>query len=167
MTSKGQVWSMDAISALVLLSLMFLLTILLWNNLAFRWNSSDDYRQMQTNAFFAGDALMTTSGYPRSWEMLDKIDGNITSFGLATSRNELSPVKLERLVAENGTAYPHLKRGLGLSKYDLSINVTDLEREESYYEIGKFAGGLDTVVITERMGLLNGTPVIVRMEVWR
>lgn len=158
---------MDAISAMVLLSLIFLLSILLWNNLALRWNSSDEYRQMQTHAFFAGDALMTTSGQPESWEMLAAIDGNITSFGLATGRNELSHLKLGRLVAENDTAYPHLKRGLGLAKYELSINVTDMEREHSYFEIGKFAGGLDTVVVSERMGLLGGTPVMVRIEVWR
>ena len=44
--------------------------ILLWNGLAIRWNVDQEYRQMFTDAVFAADALLTTPGYPESWENL-------------------------------------------------------------------------------------------------
>jgi len=165
-SKKGQVWSLDIASAAVVISFILLFAILIWNNLAIRWNSTNDYRQMQTDAMFAAEALMTTSGYPESWEMLPQIDDNITSIGLVNGRNELSHLKLKKLVDENATAYGHVKRRLGVQRYELGIRITDIEREEAYYEFGRFSGALDTVVAFERLGILNGSMVVMQVEVW-
>ena len=166
-SKKGQTWSVDFTLAVVIVSFILLLSILLWNNLALRWNAADDYRQMQTNAMFAAEALMTTPGEPKSWEMLPQIDGSITAIGLVDGRNELNSLKIEKLVSENATAYGVVKQRLGVSHYELGINITDLGRNTSHYEFGMFAGGMDTAVVFERMGMLNGTPVIVQVEVWK
>ena len=166
-SKKGQTWSVDFTLATVIVSFILLLSLLLWNNLALRWNTANDYRQMQTDAMFAAEALMTTTGEPRSWQMLPQIDENIAAIGLVDSRNELNTLKIEKLVSENDTAYGFVKQRLGIPQYELGINITNLERDTSYYEFGRFAGGMDTVVTFERMGMLNGSTVMVQVEVWR
>jgi hypothetical protein len=166
-SKKGQTWSIDLMAATVLVTIIMLFSLLLWNNIAVRWNTANDYRQMQTDAMFAAEALMTTAGEPAGWEKLAQIDDNITAIGLADSRNELSYLKLEKLVSENATAYSVVKRRLGVPQHELGIRVTDVERDNTHYEFGRFAGGMNTSVVFERMGMLNGTPVIVQVEVWR
>lgn len=166
-SKKGQTWSIDFILAAAIVAFILLFSLLMWNNLALRWNAANDYRQMQTDAMFAAEALMTTSGEPKSWEMLPQIDENITSIGLANGRNEINTLKIEKLVSENATAYGIVKRRLGVQTYELGVNITNLERDVSYYEFGRFGGGMDTAVVFERMGLLNGSPVMVQVEVWR
>jgi hypothetical protein len=165
LSKKGQIWSVDLASAAVILAFVLLFFILMWNMLAIRWNTTGDYMKMQTDAMFAAEALMTTPGEPNSWEMLSI--NNATSIGLVSGRSELNKVKIEKLISENSTNYLLIKRKLGLQKYDLGFNITDMENNESYYEFGRFAGGLDTAIIFERMGILDEKPVKVRIEVWK
>ena len=152
---------------MVLLSFMLLFSLILWNSLAARWKTSADYRQLQTDALFASDALMTTSGQPYSWEMRSSIDNNISVIGLANGRNELSAAKIEKLVAANSSAYGLVKEKLGLSRYELFINITSIEGNSVGYVFGRPPGGMNSSVAYERLGLLNGTPVSVKIEVWR
>ena len=53
MARKGQIWSVDMIAGIAIITLILLIFILLWNNTAIRWNNSNDYRKMQTDAVFA------------------------------------------------------------------------------------------------------------------
>jgi hypothetical protein len=161
---KGQIWSIDFTSGAVLLTVILLLFILSWNNLAVRWNSSNEYRQMQTDAIFASEALMTTPGDPPSWEMMDNIS-SINTIGLANGRNELNTLKIEKLVASN-SSYDLIKQKLGVQKYELGIRITNLEKDITHYEFGMFSDGLQTSVIFERIGIINATPVMVNVEVW-
>ncbi len=154
-------------TAAVILSFILLFSMLVWNSLAMRWNSSSDYREMQTDALFAAEALMTTPGTPKSWEMLPQMNGSITTIGLVNSRNELNRLKIEKMVSENDTAYGLVKNRLGLQRYELGINITSLDKRAAYYEFGAFPGGLENAVVFERMGILNETPVMVRIEVWK
>jgi hypothetical protein len=164
---KGQIWTADFTSGIVVLTLVVLLFLLSWNSLAARWNSSNEYRQMQTDAILASEALMTTSGYPPSWEMGGPLNAsNISAMGLVNGRNELNRFKIEKLVAENESSYYMVRERLGVQRYELGIRITDLERETTLYEYGRFGGGLESQVTFERMGILEGTPVIVQVEVW-
>jgi hypothetical protein len=164
-SKKGQIWSTDFITGAVMLTIILLLFMLSWNNLAVRWNTSNDYRQMQTDAIFASEALMTTPGYPYSWEMMDNIS-TINTIGLVNGRNELNTLKVHKLV-ESNSSYELVKQKLGVQRYDLGIRITDLEQETTHYEFGAFHQGLSTLVIVERMGMLNDTPVMVSVEVWK
>ena len=164
-SKKGQIWTSDFISGAVLLTIIILLFILSWNNLAVRWNSSNDYRQMQTDAIFASEALMTTSGSPASWEMMGNIT-DISTLGLANGRNELNTLKVEKLV-ESNSSYLFVKERLGLQRYEMGLRITNLEKDTTYYEFGAFPSGLNTSVIIERMGILNSSPVMVNLEVWQ
>lgn len=163
---KGQIWSIDFSAGILLLAFILLIFILVWNNLAIRWNSASAYRQMETGAIFASEALISTGGEPVGWEML----GNISeagALGLASGRNELSTPKIERLVLENSTSYDFIRARLGLQKYELGISIMSLDREDTIYEFGRFSSGMQDSVVLERLGILNRTPVIVRTEVWR
>lgn len=167
MSSKGQIWTIDLTSASVILSFILLLSLITWNGIAGRWNSADSYMKMHTNALFAAESLMTKSGVPKSWEMRSQIDGNISSIGLVNGRNELNNLKMEKLVSENETAYDNVKERLGLQKYELGIRVSNIENNVTYHEFGKFAESDSTTAIFERMGILNESAVIVRIEVWK
>ncbi len=162
---KGQIWATDFTAGVVILSFILLFFLLIWNSLAVRWDSSSEYLQMHTDAILASEALMSTSGEPKGWEL-----GNITdssALGLVNGRNELSEMKIQKLVSENSTSYYLVKERLGVQGYELGIKIMDIEREDVYYEFGKSSGGLDDSVMFERMGILNKTPVIVNVEVWK
>jgi hypothetical protein len=166
-SKKGQIWTIDFTSGAVMLTIVLLLFLLTWNSLVVRWNYSNDYRQMQTDAIMAAEALVSTTGEPNSWEMLPALnDSNIKAMGLTDSRNVLNLMKVEKLVAENATAYYIVRERLGVQRYDLGIRILDLERENTYYEFGKFSGGLDTVVVYQRLAVLEGEPVVLHVEVW-
>ncbi len=165
-SSKGQIWSTDFIAAVLALTFILLLFFLLWNGINIRWHNSIDYWQMQAAAVFASEALVSTPGDPGTWEQLDDIEDSY-AIGLVNGRNELNERKIIRLVSENDTSYRFVKERLGVQRYELGIRITDMGRETSYHEFGKFAGPMDTTVLLERVGLLNETPVMVQVEVWR
>lgn len=152
-----------------LVALMFILTlyILMWNNTAQRWNSDSRYASMETSAFMASESLLATPGEPESWEMLQHIDGNVSAIGLVNGRNELNRMKLEKLVSENATAYHAIKARLGMQRYEFGMRITDLDGRTVYYEFGRFSAGmLNNSLSFERLGILDGEPVVVHMEVW-
>ncbi|MBI5046576.1 hypothetical protein HZC07_02490 [Candidatus Micrarchaeota archaeon] len=166
---KGQIWSVDLISGLFILTIVLLIFILIWNSLSYRWNSTNDYRLMETAGIFASESLMATPGDPPSWEMLPQIDNsNISAFGIVNGRAELNNMKLQKMVDENATAYDQIKQRVGLGKYELGIRITNLGKNTTYYEFGKFTGGLNTTANFDRVGLINQTiPVVVHIEVWK
>lgn len=166
-TRKGQLWSTDFVAALSILTFILLFSMVFWDNLAARWNSAEDYRQMQTDAFFAADALMTSPGDPPSWEMLPALDDNVSSIGLANGRNELNAVKLGRLAGANASTYDLVKRRLGVQRYGLHVGITDLDGDMLYYEFGTQPGPENSVVVLKRLGMLNNTPVSAEIKVWK
>jgi len=159
---------MDLMSGIVVLSIMVLIFALSWNDLVARWHASQNYREMETAALFASEALMGTSGEPRGWESLPVMNSSgLTSFGLVSGRNELNKLKVEHLVAANATSYDVVRERLGVQRYQLGIRFLDLNRTQVFYEFGNFAGAMNPSVVVERIGILENKPVLVRMEVWQ
>jgi hypothetical protein len=164
---KGQTWAVDFIAGIAVLTFIIMLFMLMWNGIAMRWNSATRQMAMEESAFFASESLLATPGVPPSWEMLPHIDGNVSAMGIASGRNELNRAKLDKLVAENATAYDTVKARLGLQRYQFGMNVTDLSRSTAYYTFGEFSGGaLNNSITFDRFGILDGSPVLVHMEVW-
>ena len=165
---KGQIWSMDLISASVLLIFIILLIMLAWNTLIIRWNIANEYRQMNSVALIASEVLLSGPGNPPSWEVFSGLnESNLKSMGIVYGRNVLNPQKLGKLISLNNTTYDFFKQRLGAGKYDFGMNITDMNRNTSSYLFGKFPAQLNVSVILERMAVLNQTPVIVRFVVWR
>jgi hypothetical protein len=165
---KGQIWSLDFISGITLMSLLIMLFILEWNYLSIRWNTSSGYREMFGGALYAAEALFTTAGNPAGWERLAAPDeDNLLSIGLVNSRNELDNQKLEKLAALNSSAdYELVRTKLGIPGYQLHLNISDLEGNITHFEYG-IASELNNSVVVERFVLLNDTVAKARMEVWR
>ncbi len=164
---RGQMWSIDFIIGIMVLSFILMLYLIMWNTITIRWSTISKATSMDSSAFFAAESVMVTPGEPESWEMLPHIDGNVSAIGLANGRNELSRMKLEKLVAENATAYDTIKNRLGIQRHEFGMRVTDITKNTMYYEFGKFsAGALNNSLSFDRLGLLDGQPVIVHMEVW-
>lgn len=160
-------WSFDFITGLVALSFILMLYMLMWNTIALRWNAISQHTKMEVSAFFASESLLATPGEPEGWEMLPHIDGNVSAIGLVNGRNELNRMKLDKLVAENATAYSTIKARLGIQRYQFGMRITDLSSDIIYYEFGKFsAGSRNNSLSFERFGILDNKPVIVHMEVW-
>ncbi len=157
---------MDLAAGILVLLFILALFMVLWNSIALRWNSAGQHTAMEASAFFASESLLATPGEPESWEMLQHIDGNVSAIGLVNGRNELNRMKLEKLVAENATAYTAIKARLGLGRYELGMRVTDLSDNVVYYEFGKFSSTLNNSLKFERFGMLDGAPVLVHLEVW-
>ncbi|MEW6722953.1 MAG: hypothetical protein AB1324_06850 [Candidatus Micrarchaeota archaeon] len=144
-----------------------MLFMLMWNATATRWGVIGSHTEMEAAAAFASESLMATRGFPVSWEALPHIDGNVSAIGLANGRNELSRAKLEKLVSENATAYGTVRARLGLQKYSFGMRVSDISDNIALYEFGEFSPAPtgDSLSFV-RLGVLDGEPVIVHMEVW-
>jgi len=163
---KGQAWVMDFTVGIVALTLILVLHMIVWNTLAQRWNSAGEATAMGSSAYFASESLLATPGEPESWEMLPHIDGNVSAIGLVNGRNGLDRMKLDKMMAENATAYQAIKARLGMARYEFGMRITDLAGNEMYYEFGKFSSGLNNSLTFDRFGILDEEPVIVHMEVW-
>jgi hypothetical protein len=145
-----------------------MLFMIMWNDMAMRWNAGSRHMEMEESAFMASEALMATTGEPKSWEMLQHIDGNVSAIGLVNGRNELNRMKLGKLVEEDATAYETVKQRLGLQRYEFGVNVTSLDGSVTHYAFGRFCGGsMNSTVGFVRLGILDGSPVIVHLEVCR
>jgi hypothetical protein len=158
---------MDFTNGLLALSFILVLYIVMWNTIALRWNAASAQTGMESSAFLASESLLATRGVPESWEMLPHIDANVSAIGLVNGRNELSRMKLDKLVSENSTAYSTIKARLGMERYDFGLRITDLSGNTVYYVFGKFSNpALGNSISFDRLGILDGNPVIVHMEVF-
>ncbi len=155
---------------MTLLSIMVLLFVLEWNYLALRWNTSSSYREILGRAIFASDALFTTNGDPVGWERIANVtENNISSIGLANSRNSLDNEKLNKLLLMNASQddYELVLSRIGLAGCQMYIKITDLFDNSTYYTYGR-QSGLNNSAVVDRFVILNGTTVAkAKLEVWR
>ena len=157
---------MDFTTGLLALSFILMLYIVMWNAIALRWNAASAQTGLEASAFLASESLLATPGVPESWEVLPHIDANVSAIGLVNGRNELVRAKLDKLVSENASAYATIKARLGMQRYDFGLRITDLADNIIYYQFGKFSNPtLGNAVDYDRLGILDGNPVIVHVEV--
>ena len=169
-TKKGQIWSLDLISGITLMSIMVLLFVLEWNYLALRWNTSSSYREILGKAIFASDGLFTTPGDPPGWERIANVtENNVNAIGLADSRNALDNEKLDKMMRMNASQndYELMLAKLGLAGCQMHLTIGDLYDKTTYYDYGR-PSGLNNSAVVDRFVLLNGTIVAkAKFEVWR
>ena len=157
----------DFVVGLIAISFVMLLYTLLWNNIATRWEVSNKAAALEESALFASESLLGTTGEPKGFELLPQINSSVRAIGLVNSRNELSRLKIEKLILENASSYSTVKSRIGLSKYEFGFYITDLQRNQRYYEYGQFStGSLNNSVNFDRFAILDNEPVIFHMEVW-
>lgn len=164
----GQIWSMDFFSVSTIIVLLLVLFIFSWNFMALRWNNIQSYDEMWITGVAAADALTVSAGQPYGWEDLEILnDSTIEAFGLANSRNILDENKLSSFSNVSASNYTFTKDKLGLRKYEFFANITDLNREQTYYYFGTSPTNLNETVSFDRFMVLDGDIVILRLEVWK
>ncbi|HLC69357.1 MAG TPA: hypothetical protein VJH24_05960 [Candidatus Bilamarchaeaceae archaeon] len=157
---KGQAWMSDFLVMVILLFGIVFLFIFLWGQYTHTASIRLSYNRMWVAASQAGDALVTTAGFPPSWENLD--NDSIHSIGLAAAPNVLSVQKLERLSQLNQTL---LQSRLGLSDYTVHITLRSVNQNETVYELGNnLSSTLNRVTLT-RLVLYNQSLSVFTLEV--
>ncbi len=165
---KGQVWSLDFFAVSVTLTLILMLFIVTWNFMAVRWSNIQSYNELWSASLSATDALVITPGQPANWDDIQTLnDSNVVTFGLANSRNVIDNNKISKFVSFTQSNYSIVKSKLGLVRYNFFINISSMEKETTYYQIGSKGSPLNETVVFERLILLNGSIVNLRMEVWK
>ncbi len=164
MSSKGQIWTSDFLAGTLILTFILLFFLLMWNSTAIRWNTESGYLQRFSSAIFTADALLTTPGQPANWETLAGV-GNVSTFGLVSGRNEISNAKIEKFVAEN-SSYEIIKDKIGMQFYDFKLTITNLDGTSEYHQFGKPPPADAESTVVERLGIINDSVVLMRLEVW-
>lgn len=165
---KGQVWSFDTLIAASVLAFILLFCLLIWNTLAIRAEKSMEYREMRQAALHASDSLALTPGEPAGWHKMSELsESNLQSLGLASTRNKLDYNKIQQFASLNSTNYTVFKKTLGLSKYDYSLTITDINKTNAYYSTGINAYANSTKASITRLVVLNGSEALLNLEVWK
>jgi len=163
---KGQIFSTDLMMASVVFLFILVIGIVYSTQAGNRIALVEEDNQRQMAALNAANALLLTGGEPGNWENFASLDSNISSIGIAKSRNEISGAKLQSLVAFGSTDYEELRQVLGVSKYGLGVSVLQLLDKESIAEAGQEPGTGDKVSTVNRIATYNGHNVIVRVKVF-
>jgi len=160
---KGQIFTVDLIMAATIFLFVLTLTIIYSNQVANRAGYWDETNEREHSALLASRALVLSPGEPSNWEHLSIEDMN--SIGLAGSRNVIDSRKLQRFADLNESSYEETKALFGLSKYDVRVTVTDLNRQllESF---GIEPDANKETTSLTRAALYNGEAVLVKVKVF-
>ncbi len=173
--ARGQLFSMDLLFAFTVFLFALTYSVIFANQLALRVESIDSFNHRQDLARTAMNAFLADSGRPANWAALSDLNA-ADSLGLVSSRNDLSPAKLQGLIDLNATSYDPMKKLLGLSRYDFEFTVNDLN--------GTVIASVDTctglnsdtvfaspdsnsnTVSINRLALYRGREVLARLKVF-
>lgn len=111
----------------------------------------------------ASDSLVLTPGAPSDWDLIAINDANLQSFGIASSANVISPSKAAAMQSLNATNYSAIKTALGLGAVNVSIEIRALGDSAAIYSFGIAPSSTARSAVFERVALLNGSVVLVRM----
>jgi len=169
MMNKGQEQSLDLIFAMGTFIVALLLITSTWLMIGNRVNSAVDRTNIGDAAFYAAEALVTTPGNPINWHEQNNMTG-VNAIGLADYRNVINSDKLEKLQAlinDNSTG-DSAKEALGLGRYSVNIDVEQINGTK-LYSFGDAFNETDettTNLIVQRMAILNGSIVRMKVSVW-
>ena len=162
--SKAQVWIIDSMMSGLFISLVFYTMIgaqEMYNSRSSLLDSQISFREAVVRA---SDTLVLTGGKPCNWETQTLSEGQLSSYGLAASPNIIDPVKAAKLGSDGNSNISEIKRALGLSKVNMSIQISSLSSGNVLYSIGQNPPMDRQAMVIERFALLNGNAVKVRIE---
>lgn len=155
---------MDAMLSGVLITLIFYAMLGTNERMDVRYAAIDSQIGFKRALLLASDSLVLTGGKPGDWDERVIGDYGLASFGLASAPNVLDYSKLARMQELNMTNYTEMRRALGLAKSNVSIEVLPLGGGGALYAFGTKPDNETTAAVFERLALLNGTTVVVRLE---
>ena len=163
---RGQVWIIDSMLSGMFMALIVFSVLGTHDMLVAQYLAADSRMSLDNAMLLASDALVMTGGTPGNWETQAIGDGTLSSFGIASSPNVIDFSKASRLSELNATNYYEVKRALGLSKNDVSIDIEPLGGASlPYYSFGIRPDPQKSAYVFERVALLNNSYVTVRLTV--
>lgn len=162
---SGQLFSVDVILALVTFLLVLYTITSLDSSIRQQIQLNEKEFARETAATNAAAVLLETSGHPSNWENGIAID-SIQSVGLVNNANQLITSKIQRLVDLNATNYDELRQKMGASRYGVELTILNLQTNAVLYSWGVSPGTSDQVSTINRVAILNGTNVLVRLKVF-
>ncbi|MFH1257455.1 MAG: hypothetical protein ABIG96_03130 [Candidatus Micrarchaeota archaeon] len=167
---RAQLFSFDFIVSIALIILLLGMAIYVSDKTSEAINSGEGSRQMQNSLSYSLSALVLSPGDPTNWNRMEFSDGNVRSIGLAASPNVLDGRKVVDFFAIAGSSfsnYSALKAILGLNYPSSNFSVTIYDSEGMELYSTEYLPGSDaTVYAGERLALLEGEGVRLKMMVW-
>ncbi len=138
-----------------------------WSFMNVRWQNVASYNRQYMLGLSITDALTSTPGNPPNWEHLGVInESTLVHFGLAQGRSHIAYDKIERLYNLSHSNYSLFRERLGVYQYELYLNVSNLDRTKTWYELGNRSSQVNETVVFDRLVVFNDTPAILRLELW-
>lgn len=152
---KGQVWSLDFVTSLVLFFLVLIPVFFIWNYINIQNMEQKTFDEIETLALIVSDSLIRTKGIPENWN-----SSNVNVIGLADEENVLNSTKVSNFLSMGNSAYSLTKNTL-IGKYDFFFSITDLNGTQ-YGTIGSKPAD-KTVVPVERYCLYDDRVVKIEL----
>ncbi|MBI2598471.1 MAG: hypothetical protein HYW50_04715 [Candidatus Diapherotrites archaeon] len=161
----GQIFSTDLLIASSAFLLILSFSIVYSNSVAqniFLLEKSNEREQVaQTTA----NALLNSPGFPANWQNLPDLT-SVFALGISGSRNIIDNAKLQKIAQFSQTDYEKVIDLLGAGKYGLKVLVLRLQNNQTISEFGADQLSEQSVSTVNRLALLEGEEVIVRVKVF-
>ncbi|NIO19414.1 MAG: hypothetical protein GTN76_01360 [Candidatus Aenigmarchaeota archaeon] len=152
---KGQVWSLDFVTSLIIFFLVLVPLFFVWNYVNIQNMEQRTFDDIEVLALTTSDSLIRTKGVPENWN-----SSNVNVIGLADEENILNPTKVSEFLSMGNINY-NLTRNILTGKYDFFFGITDLNGTV-YGTIGNKPPD-KTIVPVERYCLYNDRVVKIEL----
>ena len=163
--SKAQLISSEFFIALVVITLLFSVSVVFWNQSTFRIKESEERTNIEIATLAISDHLLKSSGLPSDWE-----DNTSTTFslGLVKDDHRLDTNKLKSFVKLD---YNTTKKMLGIDSYEFYFRLVDqnnslLKIDGTNLETGIMPSNASIAMNAKRIALLD-QPVFMDVILWR
>ncbi len=161
--SRGQIWLIDAMVSGAMIAMIVFMMLGTSDKMTQNYRNANSEISFSNALLAASDSLVLTPGSPANWESTT-IDGTgLSSFGLASSSNVISPAKAAAMQSLNATNYSTIKAALGLGAVNVSIEISNLSDSTTLYSFGVAPPGTARSAVFERVALLNNSAVLVKV----
>ncbi|MEM5790679.1 MAG: hypothetical protein QXP77_01360 [Candidatus Aenigmatarchaeota archaeon] len=154
MWNKAQTFSFEFFIALTIFLIGFSLLIIFWNYTNIQIYEKRSSEELIDIAFSLSQ-IFFIDGYPKEWSLND-----VKVIGLA-SENRINQTKLYFL---SSMGYENVRAKL---KMDSNFFFKIHNQTQEFYFFGRLPSEDSIVVKIDRLGILNSTPVIIEVVVWK
>jgi hypothetical protein len=164
---RGQILSTDLVVSLSLFLGAIMIFFITWSMLSYSYWENKADTDMQSAMLAISDTLVLSPGSPTDWEF-GPVD-SAASFGLASSKNELSALKIASLQSFFANNYTQAKVNMGSGTFDIYVTIN---RQDGtvLYSFGRTANFTNRQVVaasSDRLAILDDELVDVKVSLWR
>ncbi|MCK4335830.1 MAG: hypothetical protein KAW40_03860 [Candidatus Aenigmarchaeota archaeon] len=117
---KGQVWSLDFITSVLVFLVVLIPLFFVWNYVNIQNQQQILFDEVETLTLSISDSLIRTKGLPEDWNTSD-----VSSIGLSSEENVLNVTKVSYFLTMGNSEY-NRTRAILTGGYDFFFNLTDI-----------------------------------------